>query len=217
MTTEAQTGDEGSKSNGEGQKDQPNDLQAQLSKMQEQIANLEASKQRILDESQTWKNKFQEIKGKNDEEEKQRLLKEGKHEELLEKYKNEAHKWKSDFSELRKSVVDRTIDNEILKSASDAYDIKDLRNNFSPDVIKIGEDLNVSGIKDEIERLRKDKPYLFKASKTANQFTRKAPGIGDESEKGDDEAYRSELKAAKTQKEFEAVRRKYGRDENHIN
>lgn len=81
---------------------------------------------------------------------------------------------------LLKQLEESNITNEIIVAANDAISPKDLIPFINKDKIKINSKGVVTGVEEEVDRLREEKPYLFN-KKEASRGGRDPNGSGSES------------------------------------
>lgn len=140
---------------------------------------LKATNARLLKESQEHKQKAKSLLSEKEDKEKQEL--EGK-EKFKEAYQMALKKLtdkEAELSKLKKVNINKTIDAELAKLASDAHSVEDVKK-FLPvdilDIIEENDDIKISGLKEALDVTRKEKPYLFKTASQAKVMSAK-PGV----------------------------------------
>lgn len=152
--------------NVEGQKEQVEQPQVDVAELMARLEKLESTNHRLLEESKTYKTKYQSVQKEKEETERERLEKEGKFQELLDLEKNTAAKLKSEMLDLKKQSLRNTLKFEVAKHATDAYSVDDVIKCLPMDMIQMDEDeLTFTGVQDAIAKLKEDKFYLFKNEK----------------------------------------------------
>lgn len=149
----------------------PEELDALVAK----VSQLTATNQRLLEESKTYKGKYRETKDSVDNAEREMLEKEGKLSELLELERNKAHELKGELETFKRQSMKSSLQVEVSKYAKDAHSLDDIFSTLPKEVINYNEaSLQFEGVKDAVERLRQDKPYLFAANVVPSMATGKA-------------------------------------------
>lgn len=69
---------------------------------------------------------------------------------------------------LLEKLEQASVDLEVISEASDAIDPRDILPFIDKSKLAVGEDGKVSGVKEEIARIRKEKPHLFGKKKGGN-------------------------------------------------
>ena len=130
----------------------------------EQLNQLKATNARLLEESKSWKEKFQKTRDEMTSKERAELEKSGSKDELLERYKNEAFENAQKAEKLKKKALEKELKFEVAKYATDAHKIDAVIKNLPVAMIQLDEEtLSVSGVKEAVDHLRKEDSYLFKA------------------------------------------------------
>jgi hypothetical protein len=187
------------------------ELQKQLEDEKKRADALQASKDRIENESKTYKQRAQEAEGKLTDAEKKKLEDEGKLQELLNKEREDNKKLNERLSNTMGTALREKLRTEIAKEAPDAHDIDMvLKVADHKDLLKIDEDaLTVEGVKDFVGKCKETHKYLFKSSKLPD--THDTKGKGDVDDKTDDEKYLAELEKAQTREDITKIKKKYGK------
>jgi DNA repair exonuclease SbcCD ATPase subunit len=173
---------------------------------------LENSKKRVEEENAKYKKRAQEVEEKLSEAEKKKLEEQGNLQELLRKEREEKDKLIEKYTGLKAGTLKEKLKAEVAKIAKDAHNVEDiLRVTEAKSLLKLDEDnLLIDGVEDFVTKVRELRPHFF--SKTSVKAGEDNPP-NKESGKGEtvDQAYFRELKACKTQKDFDNVRKKYGK------
>jgi hypothetical protein len=98
------------------------------------------------------------------------------------KLKNDLQTLMNSNTDLLKELETTKINTEIMIAAKDAVSPKDLLLFINTDNIKVSAKGEILGVEGEIERLKKEKPYLFKTEQT-NRRGGSEPGAGSGGEK----------------------------------
>lgn len=136
-----------------------------IEELQAELAREKASKQRVLDESNSYKTKLQAHRTATEAATKTALEESGNFKEIASTYAGEISDLRLELKDERRMALTRSINFEVLKHAGDVYDIQDIINNINitSDMVN-AETKEVHGIAGEMDRLRKIKPNLFKAN-----------------------------------------------------
>lgn len=188
------------------------ELQKKLEEQNALLENLQNSKKRVEEENQKYKKRAQEVEQRLSDAEKKKLEEENNLHELIKREREEKEKLLKDFSGLKSMTLSEKLRSSVASVAKDAIDVTDiLRVAEAKDALKIDEEaLSIEGVEDFVTKVRELKPHLFRKAKSN---TGESNPPNKENGKGEslDEQYRRELKAAKTQKDFDKVREKYGK------
>ena len=162
----------------------------------------ETANARLLRESQEYKRKYQEMKAQQEEAVKTKLIEQGNLKEALELERKQSSEWKRNAIKFR---IEQAVEGAAAKAG--CLNPKALIKLGNLGVLTLDEaTLEVSGVESMIDEAKREHGYLFAAVKppTVNPAT---PGVG-KAPMG----YADEIKSAKTQAEFDAIRKKHGRD-----
>jgi hypothetical protein len=184
----------------------------------EKAKALEASKQRLLEESDKYKKRAQEAENKLTEAEKKKLEEEGNLQDLLARERKEKEELLGKFKNTARMTLEEKLRNELQSKASDIIDIDDLmsaRNNpaLKP-LLKLDEEkIGVAGVEEFLEKAREIKPHYFgkKQMPDMNNVRTSGEDLDDSTTKSDDERYREELKKVTTRKELVELKKKFGK------
>lgn len=138
--------------------------------LMKRLEQLESTNQRILDESKTWKSKYQGLKTDVEKKESQKLEESENWKDLLEIEKNKSHELVEQLKHFKKETLRQKIHFEVAKHASDAFDVNDVISNLPRDILSIDEEnLAVKGIEESVSFVKEKKPWLFNNKKTHGQ------------------------------------------------
>ena len=183
------------------------------SELEEKAKALEASKERILKESNDYKARAKTAEEEVDKAKADKLEADGKLSELLNMEREKVSKLSDELSKTKQVTLREKLVAEVSKHAQDAHNVdRILSVKEHSSLLKIDEEsLNISGVEDFVKKVRETDPYLF-SKKSMDPGDNKPPGKGDnENLKSDEEKYLAELKTANSQKELEAVKKKYNK------
>ena len=149
--------------NAEGQKESVAELMSEMQK-------LKSTNERLLEESKTYKSKFQEASSTLSTIEREKLEKEGKTEEILLREREEKAKLIEDFNGLKNKTLKLNVKNLLHTKAKDAHSIDDLLSLKQASMIEYDEE-TLEPVADTLEafvnKVREEKPYLFGNKKVA--------------------------------------------------
>lgn len=144
-----------------------------------EIQQLKASRDRILEESKGYKNKYQEVAGALDAIEREKLEKEGKTEEILLKERDEKAKLMESLKALKSKTLKANVVSTLAKLAKDAHSIDDLLSLKQASMIEYDEE-SLEPLQETVEKfvntLREEKPYLFGSKKVTPMADGKPSG-----------------------------------------
>jgi hypothetical protein len=153
--------------------------QEELQALQEKINQLEASKERILVESKDHASRYKKLRGEVENKEKARLEEQENWKELLELEKNNSFEQAERLKNLQRTSLKQALNFEVARYAGSAHDINDVIAALPVDMISVDENtMQVSGAKEAVEFLVKEKSYLFKSNDTPRMVNNR-PAIGD--------------------------------------
>lgn len=143
--------------------EQPEVTPEMVSALAQRVEQLEASKNRILEESKEWKAKAQNLKAEREATERESLEKSGEIEKLLELERNRVHELTQSQNQMQKAALKKELSYQAARFAGDAYDVDDVIKSLPAELISLDkENLSVQGVRDAVTKLRETKPYLFK-------------------------------------------------------
>lgn len=150
----------------------------QSGSLEDRLSQLEKTNQRLLNESKDYKTKYQSIKDEQDKKEKENLTQKENWKALLDKERQERDAERSQFQTFKKHNLSKLLEYEILKHAPDVQDVNLVKQALPVDMITAFEEDNeikFSGIKEGLEKIKKEKTFLFKAQNIP-QMTSAKPG-----------------------------------------
>jgi len=133
---------------------------------EDRLAQLEATNKRLLDESKTYKTKYQSLKDEADKKENEILTAKEDYKKLLEKEREKSQQLEGKLTKVKSKTLHKSLDIEVSRYAPDAHDLELVKQSLPRDVIDAVEqddDYSVTGVKEAIEKLKTEKPFLFKA------------------------------------------------------
>lgn len=146
------------------------DQKVSVESLMAEIQSLKVSKERILEESKGYKNKFQEASTTLSTIEREKLEKEGKTEEILLNEREEKAKLLDDLSNLKAKTLKANVRSMLSKHAKDAHSIDDLLSLKQASTIEYDEDSLeplVDTVSSFVTSVREEKPYLFGSKQIA--------------------------------------------------
>lgn len=130
--------------------------------LMERVSKLEATNDRLLNESKTYKSKYQGLRSEVDGKQQKHLEENEQWKELLEIEKNKNFETQEQMKSMKQKVIRANLHSEVAKFAKNAFDVNDVVSNLPKDLLNIDEEnLRIEGIKEAVETVVKDKPYLF--------------------------------------------------------
>jgi len=200
----------------------PEISEEELQKLKDEAAKaaeLEASKNRIIEESSKFKTRAQEAEAKLSESEKLKAEAEGDLQKRLDLEKKERLDLEEKLKLRTKQTLNEKVRSEVAKVAKDAHDIDSLLaiKKHKPLLKLDEEELSVAGIEEFVKAARESHPFMFGKKRMPNDGGGKPPGPGegdppnDHPTKSDDEKFREELKGVTSRAEQVKVYKKYGK------
>ena len=139
--------------------------------LKSELAETQSTNKRLLSESKENLNKFRDLQTKLDEKDKEVLEKNEDFKALLEKERDEHTLSKTENKTLKTKMLSKSLSLAVASHATDAHDVKDVINSLDKTLLVIDEsDYSVTGAKEAVENLRKDKHWLFKNNKMPPTF-----------------------------------------------
>lgn len=175
----SQNAHEGAQSNtGEGQTNSGESTGASIQELQEKMAALQASNERLLKESKDWKAKYQSIGSEAEERERAEAEKAKNHQKLVEIERKRVAELQAKLKARDESTLQANLKAAVLKAAPDVIDVEDVMNQpkYLP-LLQSGVDMDSLTVTEEavksfVSTLSKDKPHLFKKGKAPSTFTK---------------------------------------------
>ena len=131
------------------------------------VEQLESSKNRLLEESKGWKEKYQGLKTNVEKESEAKLTENEQWKELLDLEKNKVHELSSKVKNLTTTTMQKDLQFKIASLAKDAHNVEDVVTAVS----KTGmlnldtETGSITGIEEAYNKVREEKPYFFNTAK----------------------------------------------------
>ena len=145
------------------QNEQPEvDVAALIARMEK----LEATNNRLLEESKTNKAKYQGLRTEVEEKEKAQLTESENWKELLEIEKNKRSDFETQLKNTKKTVLQKELQFKVAQLAADTKKgyLDDVMRNLPQDLITIDEEsLTVAGVEEALNVVREKKPDFFKS------------------------------------------------------
>lgn len=141
-------------------------VEERLAKMESYVKTLEKSNSRLLKESKEHKDKHQSVLSEMEKKVSDEAVKKGDDKKLVELLQGKLKVQEEKLNRLASKNIEKTLKFELTKHASDAQDIELLKKALPMDMISGSEaddDYEITGVKEAIDKLRTDMPYLFKA------------------------------------------------------
>lgn len=164
---------EGDANQGEGQSTGNQNLS-----LDERLSQLEKTNQRLLSESKEYKTKYQSLKEEQEKKEKDLLTQKEDWKKLLEQERKERDDERQKFKRFKHHNLSKLLEYEVLKHAPDVQDVSLVKQALPSDMIDAFEqddEIKFTGIKEGLERIKKEKPFLFKPQNIP-QMTNSKPG-----------------------------------------
>lgn len=148
----------------------------EIKAMQDENAALKSSNGRLENESKENKRKYQAQVAADEQAKKDKLLAEGKTEELLEAEKTENERIRAQLVNSKSRSIRTSLENEILKLAPNCHDVADVINNLDPDKYSIDtENETVSNVNVALADVQKRKSFLFSGKQMPASYSGNPP------------------------------------------
>jgi len=159
------------------------DYEAMIQRMEK----MEATNNRLLEESKTWKSKYQGLNHDVEAKQKADLEKTENWKDLLEIEKNKRSEYEAQLRKTKKSVLQKELGFKVASVAKDAHDVNDIIGSLPKDLIAIDEEsLTVTGVSEAVNFVRESKPWLFQKENRSGMASGR-PEIGATGKKTYDE------------------------------
>lgn len=156
-----------------------------VSELVSRVERMEQSNKRLLDESKTWKQKYQNVRSEQEEKETQVLAEKNDFKGLWEKSQQEIGALKDELIDSKKNSLETALQFEVAKFGKDAEDTDILLaavKTKKRDVLGFDKEAKKwQGVDVAVEELRKSNPGLFKSTVPGMETGR--PGSAVEKEK----------------------------------
>ena len=141
----------------------------QVAKLEAEIDSLKQKNSWLTEESKKNAGKYKNLRDSVGENEKAALEKTGKFQELYELAKKEKESLVEKNRELNDSLLDSKLIDLARVHASDAHDVRDiLAQRGQRELLKIDDKGAITGMKEFVAAVKKEKPHLFKNNKAAS-------------------------------------------------
>jgi hypothetical protein len=178
------------------------------------LVDVSAENKRFRQEKAKLKKELEDERGQRKSFENDKLKEQGKFKELADKKEKEAKDWQTRATEKEIKFASKTIRTSVELEAArlGCRNISLFMKVVDLNGLEVDEDYNVSpeNLKAVFDEARKDKDVDLLFRKKSAKIIDGSPASDDDNE-NKDSAFLKELKAAKTQRELDAVRTKYGR------
>lgn len=165
-----------SKAEGQQEKIVEQKTSTNADELSERLAQIEKTNQRLLAESKDWKSKYQTMVDKQAESEKEKLKEKEDWKAYYEKEKTEWLTEKEKHLVFKKNTINKLLNSEIVTYAPEAHDIELVKQALPRDMVNAFEEDNeikFSGIKEAVDRLKKEKAFLFKSQQVQQMVSGK--------------------------------------------
>jgi len=143
---------------------------AELDAIMAQVKKMEDSNSRLLEESKSYKSKYQGLKSENENKEKSELASNEQWKELDEINKNEIHSLNERLKVSEKKALKKDLNFQVAALAKDAHDVSDIINALPQDLLSLDADnQSVGGIEEAVNAVRANKPWMFNTEKKSGQ------------------------------------------------
>jgi hypothetical protein len=131
------------------------------------VEQLESSNSRLLDESKSWKEKYQGLKGHVEKEQEHKLTENEQWKELVEIEKNKRFELESKVKNLTTLSMQKDLQFKVAALAKDAYNVEDVVAAVSRSgMLNIDKEAGtITGIEEAYNMVRQEKPYYFDTAK----------------------------------------------------
>jgi FtsZ-binding cell division protein ZapB len=145
-----------------------------VSELAKKVEQLEASNARLLDQSKTWKDRYQSLQGTVEKENEAKLTESENWKELVEIEKNKRFELESKVKDLTTRSMQKDLQFKVASLAKDAYNVDDVITSISQrkDLLSIDQETGtISGVEEAYNMVRSEKPYLFNTAKVSGMDT----------------------------------------------
>ena len=149
--------------NSEVKNEQTIDVEA----LAKRVEQLESSKNRLLEESKSWKEKYQGLKGHVEKEQESKLTENEQWKELVEIEKNKRFELESKVKDLTTLTMQKDLQYKVASLAKDAHNVDDVVTAISRSgLLDIDKETgSIRGIEEAYNKVREEKPYYFNTAK----------------------------------------------------
>lgn len=144
-----------------------NKPEVDVNDLMKRVEQLESSKNRLLEESKGWKEKYQGLKTNVEKENEQKLTENEQWKELVEIEKNTRFELESKVKDLTTMTMQKDLQYKVASLAKDAHNVDDVVTAISRSgLLEIDKETGtIRGIEEAYNRVREEKPYYFDTAK----------------------------------------------------
>lgn len=144
-----------------------NKPEVDVNDLMKRVEQLESSKNRLLEESKGWKEKYQGLKTNVEKENEQKLTENEQWKELVEIEKNRRFELESKVKDLTTLSMQKDLQYKVAALAKDAYNVDDVVTAVSRSgMLNIDKEAGtITGIEEAYNMVRQEKPYYFDTTK----------------------------------------------------
>jgi hypothetical protein len=140
------------------------------------LEKLESTNDRLLNESKQYKTKYQGLRSEVETKQQKHLEENENWKELLEIEKNRNFEINENMKSMKQKVIKSNLHAEVARYAKNAFDVSDVVSNLPKEMLNIDEEnLRVDGIREAVELVIKEKPYLFNTGVKAHGMSQQPP------------------------------------------
>jgi len=131
------------------------------------VEQLESSKNRLLEESKSWKEKYQGLKTNVEKENENKLTENEQWKELVEIERNKRFELESKVKDLTTMTMQKDLQYKVASLAKDAHNVEDVVTAVSRSgLLDIDKETGtIRGIEEAYNKIREEKPYYFDTAK----------------------------------------------------
>ena len=145
--------------------EQPNADKAEALPKDDATVRLESTNKRLLEESKANKARNKELQDRLEKIENDALIKKENYKEYNDKLLVKVQEAEEKVKNIKVKALEKALDFEIAKYAPDAYKFDMVKQALPRDMLEAiedGDDLQVTGVKEAIEKVRTENAFLFK-------------------------------------------------------
>lgn len=135
--------------------------------LMKRVEQLESSNNRLLDESKSWKEKYQSERSVREKDTEKKLTENEQWKELVEIEKNKRFELESKVKDLTTLSMQKDLKYKVASLAKDAHNVEDVVAAVSRSgMLELDKDSGtIRGIEEAYNRIREEKPYYFDLAK----------------------------------------------------
>jgi hypothetical protein len=135
--------------------------------LMKRVEQLESSNNRLLDESKSWKEKYQSERSVREKDTEKKLTENEQWKELVEIEKNKRFELESKVKDLTTLSMQKDLKYKVASLAKDAHNVEDVVAAVSRSgMLELDKDSGtIRGIEEAYNRVREEKPYYFDLAK----------------------------------------------------